>query len=148
MIAAMRWLTGFLAVVYLVVAVEVPVWAQAQIQSAPQAAAEDYPCAKHRSCGCRTREQCLLHCCCKGQHGSHVKASAQQPSRVSFLAALACQGKQPEAALTVGRILGPHLPPSAAGSYSPPASVFDASGDSISLDSFPADPPEKVPLLV
>jgi len=142
----MRRLTGFLAAVYLVVAVEAPVWAQAQSQAAP-AAAEDYPCAQHR-CGCRTREQCLLHCCCKGKHGSAVNASAQKPARASFLAALACQGKQPEAALTAARILGPHLPPAAVESSLPPAPVFDASAGAVSLDSFSADPPEKVPLLV
>jgi hypothetical protein len=153
----MRWFCGFLAMVYLALAVETPVWAQAQqspVAVAIQVDSHDYPCAHHQ-CGCQSREQCLLHCCCKDKHAKHmghakppVQAAEQKPVRASFLAALACRGEEPVASFTAGRTLGPHLPPAIAHPDSPLAPIFRLPVPFVPIDSHPAEAPEKVPILV
>ena len=58
--------------------------------------AADFPCARH-ACGCRTAEQCRLHCCCRDMPGAQPRAISQSARplgtiRIRYLAALACSG--------------------------------------------------------
>lgn len=79
-------------------------------------ASADFPCA-HHDCGCKTAEQCRLHCCCHPQvrqqaaSGAmcHLAHESPKTVRVSYLSEARCKGHPDPAQLSLHK-LDPHLP--------------------------------------
>jgi hypothetical protein len=123
-------------------------------------ASANFPCA-HHSCGCKTAEQCRLHCCCfpkrqphgmcrlhEQRHGPAEHAAGRQPAtvKVSLLSVAQCTGHSPASGALGGQKLEPHLPMASvmiAAAESPRRLAWDVS--TVSSAVF-RDPPDKVPL--
>ena len=112
----------------------------------------DFPCA-HHTCGCKTAEQCRLHCCCHPQvrqpsaSGAmcHLAQESPKTVRISYLSEARCRGHHDPAQPSLHK-LDPHLPlTSSALLARGTARPHPIRHDTIRLGVF-ADPPDTIPI--
>jgi hypothetical protein len=115
-------------------------------------ASADFPCA-HHDCGCKTAEQCRLHCCCHPQvrqpsaSGAmcHLAQESPKTVRVSYLSEAQCRGHHDPAQPSLHK-LDPHLPLTAAPLLARAvAHSLSVCRTTVRLGIF-ADPPDKIPI--
>lgn len=150
----MRYGRFLLAGWYLLVSTNLPVFVLDQfVHLTKTVASLDFPCAKH-PCGCKTAEQCRLHCCCHPQFRQqtaltaicHLEHKPPMTVRVSYLSALRCTGHHPSDSSPTTQRLDPHLP--VAASLVMVAAVsrrYPISEPSVRVSIF-ASAPDKVPI--
>jgi hypothetical protein len=115
-------------------------------------AAADFLCA-HHDCGCKTAEQCRLHCCCHPQvrhqatNGAicHLAHESPKTVRISYLAEARCKG-HPDPTQPSSHKLDPHLPLTRAMLLaSATVRRHPVRSDTTRLSVF-ATPPDKIPI--
>ncbi len=150
-----------LALGYLLASTNLPAFALDRLLPQTKTiASADFPCA-HHGCGCKTAEQCRLHCCChptrqprgmcrlhEQRHGPAEHAADRQPTtvKVSLLFVAQCAGHSPASGVLGDQKLEPHLPMASvmiAAAESPRRLAWSAS--TMDRAAF-RDPPDKVPL--
>jgi len=146
-----------LAVWYLLASANLPAFALDQL--VPQTktiAAADFPCA-HHDCGCKTAEQCRLHCCChpkreqKAVSGASCHLKQEQLAepvtvRVSALSAARCAGHLPESGTLSAQKLAPHLSPETVLAVTPPQASALLLHEPQEPTSATTQVPDKVPI--
>jgi hypothetical protein len=117
-------------------------------------ASADFPCARH-DCGCRSAEQCRLHCCCRLKSTSrlptgvacHLPRQEHEPRevRVSYRSALDCSGNATDSAM-LAHSLGPHLPVRRVIATATMPAVPLSFRESRHPSATTVEPPDKIPI--